>query len=109
MGRSYRGLLLTVCLPDKVFAAIGHSLHRTYSADQIAALSKLSSSTVDELVRFGLLDPRGGLFGFCDLSDGANEQVSAEPWRLAPIEPPPLFAQFVRIEIAKRLKSSRHL
>src|ERR1700752_3243839 len=35
------------------------SLHRTYSADQIASLSKLSSSTIDELVRFGLLDPRG--------------------------------------------------
>ena len=44
------------------------SLHRTYSADQIASLSKLSSSTIDELVRFGLLDPRGGLFGFRDLA-----------------------------------------
>src|SRR5438067_13615045 len=44
------------------------SLHRTYSADQIAALSKLSISTIDELVRFGLLDPRGGLFGFRDLA-----------------------------------------
>ena len=28
----------------------------------------------------------------------ANEQVSAEPRRLASIEPPPLFAQFVRAE-----------
>jgi tetratricopeptide (TPR) repeat protein len=44
------------------------SLRRTYSADQIAALSKLSNSTIDELVRFGLLDPRGGLFGFRDLA-----------------------------------------
>jgi tetratricopeptide (TPR) repeat protein len=44
------------------------SLNRTYSAEQIAALSKLSSSTIDQLVRFGLLDPRGGLFGFCDLA-----------------------------------------
>jgi len=44
------------------------SLNRTYSAEQIAALSKLSGSTVDELVRFGLLDPRGGLFGFHDLA-----------------------------------------
>src|SRR5262245_38617541 len=44
--------------------AVPDSLHRTYSADQIASLSKLSSSTVDELVRFGLLNPRGGLFGF---------------------------------------------
>ena len=48
--------------------AVPDSLHRTYSADQIAALSKLSTSTVDELVRFGLLDPRGGLFGFRDLA-----------------------------------------
>jgi tetratricopeptide (TPR) repeat protein len=43
-------------------------LNRTYSADQIAALSKLSSNTIDELVRFGLLDPREGLFGFRDLA-----------------------------------------
>jgi hypothetical protein len=35
---------------------------------QIAALSKLSSSTIDELVRFGLLDPRERLFGFRDLA-----------------------------------------
>jgi hypothetical protein len=48
--------------------AVPDSLHRSYSADQIAALSKLSSGTVDELVRFGLLDPRGGLFGFRDLA-----------------------------------------
>ena len=44
------------------------SLHRTYSADQIAKLSKLSNGAIDELVRFGLLDPRGGLFGFRDLA-----------------------------------------
>src|SRR5437667_728728 len=44
------------------------SLNRTYSAEQIAALSKLSGSTIDELVRFGLLDPREGLFGFRDLA-----------------------------------------
>ena len=48
--------------------AVPDSLNRTYSVDQIAALSKLSTSTVDELVRFGLLDPRGGLFGFRDLA-----------------------------------------
>src|SRR5437868_4727113 len=48
--------------------AVPDSLHRAYSADQIATLSNLSSSTVDELVRFGLLDPRGGLFGFRDLA-----------------------------------------
>jgi hypothetical protein len=48
--------------------AVPDSLHRTYSVDQIASLSKLSNSTIDELVRFGLLDPRGGLFGFRDLA-----------------------------------------
>jgi tetratricopeptide (TPR) repeat protein len=48
--------------------AVPDSLHRTYSADQIASLSKLSSSAIDELVRFGLLNPRGGLFGFRDLA-----------------------------------------
>jgi tetratricopeptide (TPR) repeat protein len=35
-------------------------------------LSKLSGNTIDELVRFGLLDPRGGLFGFRDLA-GARQ------------------------------------
>jgi tetratricopeptide (TPR) repeat protein len=48
--------------------AVPDSLNRTYSAEQIAALSKFSSSTVDKLVRFGLLDPRGDLFGFRDLA-----------------------------------------
>jgi len=52
--------------------AVPDSLNRTYSADQIAALSKLSISTIDELVRFGLFDPRGGLFGFRDLA-GARQ------------------------------------
>src|ERR1700745_3780011 len=55
--------------------AVPDSLNRTYSADQIAALSKLSSSTIDELVRFGLLDPRDGLFGFRDLASA--RQVSS--------------------------------
>jgi tetratricopeptide (TPR) repeat protein len=53
---------------------IPDSWYRTYSADQIAALSKLSNSTIDELVRFGLLNPRGGLFGFRDLASA--RQVS---------------------------------
>ena len=46
--------------------AVPDTLRRTYSADQIASL--ISSGTVEELVRFGLLDPRGGLFGFRDLA-----------------------------------------
>src|SRR5260221_11147001 len=44
--------------------AVPDSLHRTYSADQIASLSNLSTTTINELVQFGLLDPRAGLFGF---------------------------------------------
>ena len=48
--------------------AVPDALRRTYSADQIATLSKLSSGTVEELVRFGLFDPRGGLLGFRDLA-----------------------------------------
>jgi tetratricopeptide repeat protein len=54
--------------------AVPDSFHKTYSADQIAALSKLSSVAVDQLVHFGLLDPRGGLFGFRDLASA--RQVS---------------------------------
>ena len=38
------------------------------------------------------------------VGDRANEQVSAEPWWLAAIEAPPLFAQFVRTESRKSLE-----
>jgi hypothetical protein len=55
--------------------AVPDSWNRTYSADQIAALSKLSHGTLEELVRFGLLDPRGGLVGFRDLASA--RQVSS--------------------------------
>jgi tetratricopeptide (TPR) repeat protein len=48
--------------------AVPDSWNRAYSAGQIATLSKLSHDTVEELVRFGLLNPRGGLFGFRDLA-----------------------------------------
>jgi tetratricopeptide (TPR) repeat protein len=48
--------------------AVPDALHRTYSADQIATLSKLPSSRVEELVQLGLLDPRNSLFGFRDLA-----------------------------------------
>jgi hypothetical protein len=42
------------------------------------------------------------------VGDGANQQVTAEPRRLAAIEPPPFFAQFVRGAIGKSLEHSRH-
>src|SRR5256884_4811635 len=75
--------------------AVPDSLDRAYSADQIATLSNLSSSTVDELVRFGLLDPRGGLFGFRDLASA--RQVSN------------LFANGIPLsEIIRSVKEGRH-
>ena len=57
--------------------AIPDSLHRTYSASQIAALSKLSSGTVDELVRFGLLTPEAVCSDFVRPDHTADEQVEA--------------------------------
>jgi tetratricopeptide (TPR) repeat protein len=48
--------------------ALPDSLHKTYSADQLAALSKLSSDKILGLAQFGLLDERGGRFGFRDLA-----------------------------------------
>src|SRR5262245_53283620 len=48
--------------------AVPDALHRTYSADQIATLSKLPCSRIGELVQLGLLNPRNGLFGFRDLA-----------------------------------------
>jgi tetratricopeptide (TPR) repeat protein len=48
--------------------AVPDSLNRAYSVGQIVLLSKLSHGAVQELTRFGLLNPRGGLFGFRDLA-----------------------------------------
>jgi len=48
--------------------AVPDSVHKTYSGDQLAALSKLSRDTIQELAQFGLLDERSGRFGFRDLA-----------------------------------------
>lgn len=48
--------------------AVPDSVHKTYSTDQIASLSKLPSDTIEELAQFGLLDERDGRFGFRDLA-----------------------------------------
>jgi tetratricopeptide (TPR) repeat protein len=48
--------------------AVPDSVHKTYSADQLAALSKLSSDMILKLAQLGLLDERGGCFGFRDLA-----------------------------------------
>jgi tetratricopeptide (TPR) repeat protein len=47
---------------------------KTYTADQLAALSKLPRQVVDQLAMFGLIEVRGGLFGFRDLA--AARQVA---------------------------------
>ena len=41
---------------------------RTYTADQLASLSKLPKDVVDQLAMFGLIEARSGLFGFRDLA-----------------------------------------
>jgi tetratricopeptide (TPR) repeat protein len=41
---------------------------KTYSADQLAALSKMSRGTIQELAQLNLLDERDGQFGFRDLA-----------------------------------------
>ena len=48
--------------------SVPDSAQKTYTADQLAALSKLSGDTIQELAQFGLLDERGGRFGFRDLA-----------------------------------------
>src|SRR6516165_9209503 len=48
--------------------AVPASAHKTYSAEQIATLAKLSIDVVHELAHFGLLDERDGHFGFRDLA-----------------------------------------
>jgi tetratricopeptide (TPR) repeat protein len=48
--------------------AVPNEVQKTYSGEQLAALSKLPGTTVQELVQFRLLDERGGGFGFRDLA-----------------------------------------
>jgi hypothetical protein len=48
--------------------AVPDSVRKTYSTDQLGALSKLSSDKIHELAQFGLLDEQGGRFGFRDLA-----------------------------------------
>jgi hypothetical protein len=43
-------------------------LQKTYSAEQLAVLSKMSTSMIQELVQLSLLDERDGRFGFRDLA-----------------------------------------
>ena len=70
--------------------AVPDSVHKTYSADQLAALSKLSSDMIRELAQFGLLDERDGRFGFRDLASARqiaklladrSATLRNHPWR----------------------------
>jgi tetratricopeptide (TPR) repeat protein len=47
---------------------------KTYTAAQLAALSKLPAEVVDQLAMFGLIEPREGFYGFRDLA--AARQVA---------------------------------
>jgi tetratricopeptide (TPR) repeat protein len=47
---------------------------KTYTADQLAALSKLPPEIVEQLVMFGLIEARAGRYGFRDLA--AARQVA---------------------------------
>jgi tetratricopeptide (TPR) repeat protein len=48
---------------------------KTYTADQLASLSKLPQAVIGELAMFGLIEARGGRFGFRDVA--AARQVAA--------------------------------
>jgi tetratricopeptide (TPR) repeat protein len=62
------------------------SVHKTYSADQLAALSKLSSDLIVKLAQLGLLDERGGCFGFRDLASARQiAKLLADGVRLSEI------------------------
>jgi tetratricopeptide (TPR) repeat protein len=66
--------------------AVPESVHKTYSADQIAALSQLSGDMIRELTQFGLLDERGGRFGFRDLASARQiAKLIADGVRLSEI------------------------
>jgi tetratricopeptide (TPR) repeat protein len=41
---------------------------KTYTADQLASLSKVAKEVVDQLAMFGLIECRDGLYGFRDLT-----------------------------------------
>ena len=66
--------------------AIPDSVHKTYSADQLAALSKLSSDMILKLAQLGLLDERHGRFGFRDLASARQiAKLLADGVRLSEI------------------------
>jgi tetratricopeptide (TPR) repeat protein len=66
--------------------AVPDTVHKTYSTEQIAALSKLSSAMIQELAQLGLLDERGNRFGFRDLASARQiAKLLADGVRLSEI------------------------
>jgi tetratricopeptide (TPR) repeat protein len=66
--------------------AVPVSVNKTYSADQLAALSQLSGDMIQELRQFGLLDEQGGRFGFRDLASARQiAKLLADGVRLSEI------------------------
>ena len=66
--------------------AVPDSVHKTYSTEQIAALSELSSAMIQELAQLGLLDEQGGRFGFRDLASARQiAKLLADGVRLSEI------------------------
>ncbi len=66
--------------------AIPDSVQKTYSIEEIAALSKLPSDMIQELAQFGLLDERAGRFGFRDLASARQiARLLADGVRLSEI------------------------
>jgi tetratricopeptide (TPR) repeat protein len=55
--------------------AVPEEQTKTYSAEQLAALSKLPAEVVEQLAMFGMIEAREGHFGFRDLA--AARQVAA--------------------------------
>ncbi|HEY2533018.1 MAG TPA: tetratricopeptide repeat protein [Xanthobacteraceae bacterium] len=65
---------------------IPDAVHRTYSVDQLASLSKLSRDKIQELTQLGLLDERAGSFGFRDLASSRQiAKLLADGVRLSEI------------------------
>ena len=62
------------CFLEWIGKAVPASVHKTYSTDQIASLSKLSIDMILKLAQLGLLDERGGCFGFRDLASARQSQ-----------------------------------
>ena len=48
--------------------AVPNDVHKTYSAEQLAALSKMSTGMIQELAQLSLLDERDGRYSFRDLA-----------------------------------------